>query len=482
MTRVTVRLPMPLRRFTDGAAEVTILTNSVGAALVALTEIHPETRSRLFSPQGEVRRFVKVFLDDEDISNLSGLETALTDGSVLSIILAVSGGAGYKGLDCRLRDLTRDIRQISPSEAEAEQRRGGVLLDVRESDEIAQGSPRDAKRIGRSYLELRIEDAAPDLTQPLLVMCASGTRSLFAADDLLRLGYRDVRSVSGGFNRWKSEGLPVELPQILGSDDRERYSRHLLMPEVGEAGQIKLQKSRVLLVGAGGLGSPAALYLAAAGVGTIGIVDNDKVERSNLQRQILHTDARVGTAKVESARDSLLAINPSIKVNAHPLRLDRHNVEELFAQYQIVVDGSDNFTTHYLVNDACVKLGLPEVHGAVFRFEGQVTVFWPRNPKQAGPCYRCIFPEPPPPELAPSCAEAGVLGVLPGVVGLLQAVEVVKLLLELGNSLVGRMIYYDALRGMFSELKLRRDPNCRFCADGVTFPGYEDYEMMCNAV
>jgi molybdopterin/thiamine biosynthesis adenylyltransferase/rhodanese-related sulfurtransferase len=380
----------------------------------------------------------------------------------------------------RLADLRAEISAISPTEALARQRQGAALVDVREPEEIARGSPPGAHRLGRGFLELKIEEAVPDLDHPVIVMCGSGTRSLFAAADLRRLGYANVSSMTGGFSRWKDEGLPVEVPCALDPLARERYSRHLLMPEVGEAGQIKLLNARVLLVGAGGLGSPAAYYLAAAGVGTLGIIDHDVVDRSNLQRQILHTDARVGVSKVESAKLSLLALNPSLSVKGYPFRLDSGNVEEVFGGYDVVVDGSDNFATRYLVNDACVKLGIPNVHGAVFRFEGQVSVFWPGRESEPGPCYRCVFPEPPPPEFAPSCAEAGVLGVLPGVIGLLQAVETVKLILGIGQPLVGRMLYYDALRAQFTELKLPRNPACRYCADPAAFPGYIDYQAFCH--
>jgi molybdopterin/thiamine biosynthesis adenylyltransferase len=298
---------------------------------------------------------------------------------------------------------------------------------------------------------------------------------------LQKLGYRNVASVGGGFSRWKNQGLPVEIPQRLDANSRERYSRHLLMPEVGEAGQLKLLQSKVLLIGAGGLGSPAAFYLAAAGVGTLGLVDHDVVDRSNLQRQIVHTDSRVGTSKVASARQTLEALNPAVKIVPHEVHLDSRNVEDIFKGYDLVVDGSDNFPTRYLVNDACVKLGIPNVHGAVYRFEGQVTVFWPRYDKRKGPCYRCLYPEPPPAEFAPSCAEAGVLGVLPGVIGLLQAVEAIKLILKIGDPLVGRLIYYDALAARFDELKLEPNSQCRYCASGVKFPGYIDYEQFCAA-
>jgi molybdopterin/thiamine biosynthesis adenylyltransferase len=289
--------------------------------------------------------------------------------------------------------------------------------------------------------------------------------------------------MAGGFARWKSEGLPVELVRALDAASRERYARHLLMPQIGEAGQLRLESSKVLIVGAGGLGSPAAYYLAAAGVGTLGLVDHDVVERSNLQRQILHTDARIGIPKVVSARQTLEALNPTVKVLGHQIYLTSANVEQILDGYDVVVDGSDNFPTRYLINDACVKLGIANVHGAVYRFEGQVSVFWPsrrdRGDLRPGPCYRCVFPEPPPPEFALSCAEAGVLGVLPGVIGLLQATETIKLLLRIGEPLVGRMLYFDALGGSFYELALKRDPACRYCADGTAFPGYVDYEQFC---
>lgn len=387
-----------------------------------------------------------------------------------------------KASDARLRTLKEQITELEPREAHRRVSAGEALLvDVREADEIAQGSPVGALRLGRGFLELRIEEAAPDPGKALITMCAGGVRSLFAAEDLLRLGYRDVASVTGGFARWKNEGLPFEQPRRLDPHARERYERHLTMPEVGEAGQMKLLASRVLLIGAGGLGSPAALYLAAAGVGTLGVIDHDVVDRSNLQRQILHNDARVGMSKVASARQSIEALNPSVKVIGFEERLSSANVEQVFAGFDLVVDGSDNFPTRYLVNDACVRLGLPCVHGSVYRFEGQVTVFWPARPERPGPCYRCLYPEPPPPDMAPSCAEAGVLGVLPGVIGLLEAIEAVKLLLQLGEPLVGRLLHYDALHARFTEYTLARDPRCRYCGDGAVFPGYVDYEAFCAA-
>lgn len=384
--------------------------------------------------------------------------------------------------DQRLKELRETIREVTPQEAFASAGNGGVLIDVREPDEVAQGSPPGAERIVRGFLELRIEDAVPDKDRPLNVMCAGGVRSLFAADGIRQLGYTDVRSVVGGFNRWKEEGLPVERPRTLTGSERERFGRHLLMPEVGEKGQVKLLQSSVLMIGAGGLGSPAAYYLAAAGVGKIGIVDDDVVDRSNLQRQILHTEERVGDLKVDSARRTLHGINPEVEVAEHAVRLVSDNVEDIFAGYDVVLDGCDNFPTRYLVNDACVKLGIPNVHGSIFRFEGQVSVFWPQYPKRRGPCYRCLFPEPPPPEMAPSCAEAGVLGVLPGVVGTLEAIEAIKILLDIGDPLVGRLLHYDALRPRFTEFKVVPNPECAYCAEGVEFPGYIDYAGFCADV
>lgn len=384
-----------------------------------------------------------------------------------------------KAKDRRLAELRGSIPEVTPAEALSLASSGIALIDVRDNDEVAQGSPVGAHRLGRSFLELRVEDVISDLEQPVLVMCAGGVRSLFAAETLKRMGYKDVRSVAGGFSRWKNEGHPFEIPVMLDAESRERYSRHLLMPDVGEKGQVRLLESKVLLIGAGGLGSPSAYYLAAAGVGTIGLIDHDVVDRSNLQRQILHTEDRVGMPKVESAKIALQALNSKIRVNTYQTHLDSSNVEEIFSDYDVIVDGSDNLATRYLVNDACVKMRKPNVHAAVYRFEGQITVFWPAYEKQPCGCYRCMFPEPPPPEFAPSCAEAGVLGVMPGTLGLLQAVETIKILLGLGEPMVGRMLHYDALSGRFTEMKARKNPNCRYCAEGAVFPGYQDYAQVC---
>jgi molybdopterin/thiamine biosynthesis adenylyltransferase/rhodanese-related sulfurtransferase len=386
-----------------------------------------------------------------------------------------------KAKDRRLAALRQTIPEVTPEDALALQQQGAVLLDVREADEVANGSPKGALRMGRGFLELRIEEAVPDPERLFVVMCAGGVRSLFAAETLRQLGYQNVKSMAGGFNRWKNNGLPFEMPRALDADARERYARHLLLPEVGEAGQLKLMESKVLLIGAGGLGSPSAFYLAAAGVGTLGLVDHDVVDRSNLQRQILHTDARVDTPKVASAREALESLNPRVKVVSYETRLDSTNVEDILSGYDVVVDGSDNLPTRYLINDACVKLGIPNIHAAVYRFEGQITVFWPGYEQRRGGCYRCMFPEPPPPESAPSCAEIGVLGVLPGVLGVLQAVETIKVLLGLGDPLVGKMLYYDALQGSFNQFKLARNAECRVCGDNASFSGYDDYAEVCNS-
>ena len=384
-----------------------------------------------------------------------------------------------KAKDRRLAQLRDSIPEVTPDEAAKMQEDGAALIDVRDPDEVAQGSPKGAHRLGRSFLELRIEDAVPDLNTPVIVMCAGGLRSLFAAEALKDLGYENVKSISGGFNRWKNDGMPFEMPRQLNADAKERYARHLTIKEVGEQGQLKLMDSKVLLIGAGGLGSPSAYYLAAAGVGTIGLVDHDVVDRSNLQRQILHTEDRIGVPKVESAKQAITALNPNVEVRTYQTLLNPDNVEEIFADYDVIVDGTDNLTARYLINDACVKLGLPNVHAAVYRFDGQITVFWPAYSKDRGGCYRCMFPEPPPPELAPSCAEAGVLGVMPGVFGLLQAVETLKILLDIGEPLVGRQLTYDALSGEFFMMKTRPNPTCPWCSEGAEFPGYEHVAEVC---
>ena len=347
-----------------------------------------------------------------------------------------------------------------------------VLVDVRETEEVKDGKIPGALHVPRGFLEMRIESAVPSRETPVVLYCAGGTRSLLAAETLSQLGFTRLKSMVGGFGRWAQEGRAVEKPVTLSDADRRRYSRHLLIPEVGEAGQAKLLASKICLIGVGGLGSPSGYYLAAAGVGTLGLVDFDVVDESNLQRQILHSTSRIGTPKIQSAMKTLSEFNPGLKLVPFEERITSQNVEKILGGYDIVIDGSDNFPTRYLVNDACVKLKIPCVHGSVYRFDGQVTVF---DPGRGGPCYRCLYPEPPPAELAPSCAEAGVLGVLPGVIGLLQAVEAIKLVVGIGEPLVGRLLTYDALKEEFRNFKLRRDPDCAYCAPGRAFPGYIDY-------
>ncbi|MDC1390155.1 molybdopterin-synthase adenylyltransferase MoeB [Acidimicrobiales bacterium] len=331
---------------------------------------------------------------------------------------------------------------------------GAVLLDVREPEEYSQGAIPDSLHVSRGQLESNVENRIPDKATKLVVMCAGGVRSAFAAKTLAELGYTDVVSMGGGFNKWKDEGRLWVVPTTLSTEQRNRYQRHILIPEVGEAGQLKLLDAKVLCLGAGGLGSPASLYLAAAGIGTLGIVDMDVVDASNLQRQILHNVDRIGDRKVDSAKKTLTALNPDISVVTHDVRLDASNIVDIISGYDIVVDGTDNFPVRYMLNDASVKLGIPVVHGSIFRFEGQVTVFDPRT----GPTYRDMLPEPPPPELAPSCAEAGVLGVLPGIVGSIQALEAIKLILGHGHTLVGRLLAFDAAEMEFNEFRLNVDP------------------------
>jgi molybdopterin/thiamine biosynthesis adenylyltransferase/rhodanese-related sulfurtransferase len=347
------------------------------------------------------------------------------------------------------------IREVTTAEAdELRQAEGAITLDVREPDEYEQGAITGSMHIPRGTLETNIEMRVPDHSTPIVIFCAGGTRSAFAAQTLEQLGYSDVVSVMGGFNQWKDEGREWKIPAALTSDQRNRYKRHLLLPEVGETGQQKLLDAKVLLLGAGGLGSPAALYLAAAGVGTLGIIDMDVVDESNLQRQILHNMDRIGDRKVDSAKKTLTALNPDVNVVTYDVRLDASNVMDILEGYDAVVDGTDNFPTRFLVNDASVKLGIPVVHGSIFRFEGMVTVFDPQN----GPTYRDMVPEPPPADMAPSCAEAGVLGVLPGIVGSIQAIETIKLLLGLGDPLIGRLLAYDSMEQSFREFKVQIDP------------------------
>ncbi len=367
-----------------------------------------------------------------------------------------------------------NITEIDPEAAEALMG-DAVFLDVREQDEYDAGTLPGSIHIPRGFLESQVESRVPDRHAPIVVYCAGGTRSAFAAETLQELGYSEVVSMAGGFGRWKNEGRNWQTPQTLTVDQRERYKRHILLPEVGEAGQQKLLESKVLLLGAGGLGSPAALYLAAAGVGTLGIVDMDVVDASNLQRQILHNIDRIGDRKVDSAKKTLTELNPDVNVVTYDVRLGADNVLDIIDGYDVVIDGTDNFPTRYLLNDASLVKKVTVVHGSIFRFEGQITVFKPYD----GPCYRCLLPEPPPPELAPSCAEAGVLGVLPGIVGSIQALETIKLLLGLGDPLIGRLLAYDALEESFRNFKVRRDPMCAACGEGAGPIVIAEYDDLC---
>src|SRR5437763_12814086 len=376
-----------------------------------------------------------------------------------------------------LKETKSQIREVDTAgAAEAIARNPGTVVhDVREPDEYEQGALPGAVHLPRGHLESKIESQVPERSTPIVIHCASGVRSAFAAKTLQDLGYTDVVSMVGGFNKWKDEGREWVTPRTLSSEQRNRYQRHLLLPELGEKGQQKLLDSRVLLLGAGGLGSPAALYLAAAGVGTIGIIDMDVVDASNLQRQILHNMDRIGERKVDSAKKTLTAMNPDVSVVTYDVRLGADNIIGIFQDYDVVVDGTDNFPTRYLVNDASLKTETPVVHGSIFRFEGQASVYLPHQ----GPCYRCQVPEPPPAELAPSCAEAGVLGVLPGIIGSIQAMEAIKLILGLGDPLVGRLLAYDALEESFRTFKVPRDPECAACSIDPADLVIAEYDELC---
>jgi len=373
-----------------------------------------------------------------------------------------------------------NIETVTPAEARRRQLTGVPLLDVREIHERALGMAEGAIGIARTELEADPRSTLPDHDAEVLLICEMGGRSAKAAQALVEAGYKRVASVEGGTRRWRDDALPLVQPSDVDLDFHERYARHLSLPEVGQAGQRRLQAARVAMVGAGGLGSPAAYYLAAAGVGALVLADDDVVDRSNLQRQILHTEARIGLSKVESARVALSALNPKMNVESFQERITSDNVERLIADADVVLDGADNFAVRYLLNDACVKLGKPLVYGAVLRFEGQASVFDAGRHRGEAPCYRCLFPEPPSAEDAPNCSDAGVLGVLPGVIGMLQATEVIKLILGIGEPLAGRLLRFDALAMRFRETRFRADPDCAVCAPGRAFPGYIDYAAFCS--
>jgi molybdopterin/thiamine biosynthesis adenylyltransferase/rhodanese-related sulfurtransferase len=381
-----------------------------------------------------------------------------------------------------LRQIKSRIEEVDPSAVREQLSNGALVIDVREPEEWSTGHIPGAKHVPKSFLESRIEGAASDREQHLILYCQSGNRSAWAARTLIEdLGYENVESMTGGITLWKDRGYEIETPRSLTAEQRDRYSRHLLLPEVGAAGQQKLLDAKVLLLGAGGLGSPTALYLAAAGVGTLGIVDDDVVDLSNLQRQVIHTSERVGVPKVDSAEITITALNPDVNVQKYQVRLGPDNIMDILPDYDIVVDGLDNFPTRYLLNDASVRLQIPVVSAAILGFEGQLSVFKPYD----GPCYRCLFPVPPPADMAPSCGANGVLGVLPGTMGLLQATEVIKLILGEGDPLIGRLLMYDALAATVSEVKVRRDPQCPVCSrhpeaiSDEELGVFPDYEAFC---
>ena len=383
-----------------------------------------------------------------------------------------------------IRQIKAQITETDPSVVRELVGNGVAIVDVRETEEFAAGHLPGARHVPRSYLESRIEGIVPDRGQRVVLYCASGIRSALAAYTLANdLGYEQVESMTGGITLWKDRGYEVEVPKTLSAEQRDRYSRHILIPEIGESGQRKLLEARVLLLGAGGLGSPTALYLAAAGVGTIGLVDNDVVDLSNLQRQVIHNTERIGVPKVDSAEATIKALNPDVEVVKYQTRLDASNIIEIISGWDIIVDGVDNFPTRYLLNDASVRLQIPVVSASILGFDGQLSVFKPYD----GPCYRCLFPVPPPAELAPSCGANGVLGVLPGTMGLLQATEVIKLIVGAGEPAIGRLLLYDALAATLTEVRVHKDPNCAICSrdpDSITddeMGVFPDYEAFCAA-
>jgi molybdopterin/thiamine biosynthesis adenylyltransferase/rhodanese-related sulfurtransferase/molybdopterin converting factor small subunit len=461
-----VLIPGPLRRHTSGAPELRCDGADVRSVLQSLCAACPPLQPLLFDERVALRGCLCYFVNDEDCRALDGEHTAIGPGDRLEILPALAGGVRYPEW---LTTLRREVPQID-SETLLTRLAGPDprprLVDVRSAEEWETGHVPGSLHLDRGFLETNAEAMLPGLDAPVVVLCENGSRSLFAAQALQQLGYRDVANLDGGLHAWKDAGGSLQTPPALAPSDRRRYLRQLSLPEVGEAGQQALARARVLVVGAGGLGSPVALYLAAAGVGTLTLVDADQVDESNLQRQLLHTTDRVGLPKTTSAMLALRALNPSVRVVERRERFDTGNALALVEAHDVVVDGSDNLATRYAIDAACTALGRPMVHGAVFRFEGQVSVFDARR----GPCYRCLHAEPPPAELAPSCADAGVLGALPGVIGTLQATEVLKLLLGIGEPLIGRVLRLDALAGRMRELRFARRPHCR-CAAGAAAAG-----------
>ncbi len=491
----TVYIPTPLRRLTGGQSKVTVPGSTVGEVLRNLDAQYPGIAERLFDEGGNVKRFINVFVGDSEIRTLQGLDTPVSEDASVSIVPAMAGGESVRDngrqrptrmtREQLLQQVMAQIKEIDVSSlAEAlNSPQPPVVIDIREPHEIQKGHIPGAKIIPRGFLELWIDDVVTNAEQPIVIYCAGGVRSALAAKALQDMGYRHVYSLAGGFSAWKEAGLPIHTPRVFTDEQRERYSRHFILPDVGEEGQAKLLDAKVLLVGGGGLGSPAAFYLAAAGVGTIGIIDHDRVDLSNLQRQILYTTEDIGRPKVEVAAERLRALNPDVNVVTYQEPLLSDNALDIIREYDIVINGSDNFPTRYLVNDACVLLRKPLVDASIFMFEGQVTVYQPAIPElgiEGGPCYRCLYPDPPPPGEVPSCAEAGVLGVLPGIIGSIQAVEAIKLILGIGEPLIGRLLMYDALAQEFRVLRVQRDPNCPVCGDHPTIRELIDYEQFCG--
>lgn len=459
---VEIRIPMPLRRYAEGTASVELDAGTIGTALDALTERYPQLRPYLFASAGQLRPFVNLFVDGEDIRMLDGLETPLAPRGTVEILPAIAGGSGVVHWQ---ETIAPSVTMLTPASL-AHLAGDPVLVDVRSGEEWAQGYLPGAIHIDRGFLEMRIADVVRDPERAIVCYCQSGARSQLAASALAGMGYVHVYSLDGGIERWKEEDRAITVPERLSPEYRQRYQRHLAIPEVGEAGQAKLARGRVAIVGLGGLGCPLSIYLAAAGVGTLALIDNDRVDLSNLQRQILYTPDIVGRPKAACAEAVLARFNPALTLVPIDTRLDERQAPALFAHYDVIVDCTDNFSARYVINDAAVAVGKPVVHGAVYRFDAQVSVFGLPD----GPCYRCFLPEPPPPELAPSCAEAGVLGVLPGTAAMLMATETLKLLAGFGEPLSGRMSCYDALSGSFREIRFRRNLQCPQCGDVTCRP------------
>jgi molybdopterin/thiamine biosynthesis adenylyltransferase/rhodanese-related sulfurtransferase/molybdopterin converting factor small subunit len=470
---IEVRIPTILRPAVGGADRVAAAGSNVGEVLRGVAEQYPRFESLVFERDGSIKRYMSVFLGDQDVRHLRGQDTPVPEGSELVVLVAASGGAtgGYEDL---VADARRRIRETSAAELAARLDDPPVIVDIREPHETATGSIPGAVLVPLGILERTIPRVVASRDAEMVLYCSVGSRSALAAAVLAEMGYSAASSLAGGITAWRIGGYPLQMPAEPGGE--ARHSRHLVLAEVGAEGQQRLAASRVLIVGAGGLGSPAALYLAAAGVGTLGIVDFDVVDVSNLQRQILHDTADIGRRKTDSAAEAIGRLDPGVVVETHPARLEASNVVGIASDYDLIVDGTDSFPVRYLINDAAVRLRKPLVHGSVLRFEGQVTVVDPYR----GPCYRCVFPAPPPPEVSPSCSEAGVLGAVPGVVGSLQAVEALKVLLGAGDPLVARLLVYDGLAGEARVFSTARDPDCPACSDPDSPPPIVDYDETCR--